>query len=227
MKKSDIRDIINKDLGYAPEQPLNEAYIARAKNYDLKTEMLLTKTKGAHKELYEGYIAALNEINVKLDVCSKSEADGDGSEFRSLKKDEARLLNSVYLHELFFSNISDPYSEVVKDSYAHLRLTRDFGTFDDWQKDFTACARAARDGGWVVTALCTYRKSYVNFIVDGHDLGVLVGNYPVIVLDMWEHSRRDYLNNKRDYITAMMRELDWNVIEGRFKKADLVMSAIQ
>ncbi len=84
------------------------------KNYDLKTEMLLMKTKGAHKELYEGYIASLNDINVKLDVCSKSESDSDGSEYRSLKKDEARLLNSVYLHELFFSNISDAYSEVVK-----------------------------------------------------------------------------------------------------------------
>lgn len=226
MKKSDIRKIINESCN-PDKQNLDEAYIAMPKKYSLKTEMLLEKTKGAHKDLYEAYILSLNDVNAQLDVVSKSSSESNNSQYRSLKKDETYLLNAVYLHELFFANISDAYSEITKDSYTHLRLTRDFGTFEDWQRDFTACARAARDGGWVVTAYSTFRKSYVNFIIDGDDAGVLVGCYPIIVLDMWEHSRRDYLNNKRDYITAMMRELDWNVIEDRVRRADAIAGCVQ
>ena len=63
-------------------------------------------------------------------------------------------------------------------------------------------------------------------MIDDHDCGALAGAYPVIVLDMWEHSRRDYLNKKRDYIIAMMREFNWNVIENRIKKADLILKAL-
>jgi superoxide dismutase len=38
---------------------------------------------------------------------------------------------------------------------------------------------------------------------------------------MWEHAYyRDYLNEKKKYVFAMMKELNWRVIEGRVKRAD-------
>ena len=40
---------------------------------------------------------------------------------------------------------------------------------------------------------------------------------------MWEHSYyRDYLRDKKTYIHAMMKELDWEVVEARVKKADKI-----
>lgn len=226
MKKGDIKNIIRKSLELEEDrQDLNEAYVANPKSYTLNTEMLLSKTKEAHKELYAKYIDSLNEANAKADAVDKRLADSNGSDYRSLKLDEQYNLNAVYLHELYFANISDPYSEIGVDSLAHMRLNKDFGTFDDWQRDFMACAMSSRNG-WAVTAYSTYLKRYVNIIIDGHNQEGLMGAYPVIVLDMWEHARRDYLNNKKDYIFAMMKELNWNVIEQRFKRADLINQAL-
>lgn len=224
----EIKNSIRESLGMKPkgkQEVLSESVHALPKTYDLNTELLLTKTKEAHKELYSNYIEKFNEASAELDSADRKSADCDGSEYRSVKIDEQYNMNASYLHELYFANISDPYSEINLDSFAHMRLTRDFGTFDDWQRDFIACANSAR-GGWVVTAVSTYLKRYVNFVVDEHSKHVLVGTYPVIALDMWEHARRDYLNNKQEYIKAMMRELNWNVIEERFKRADLILRAI-
>lgn len=226
ISKGAINKIIRDSLKLDELEPLEEAYAAQPKQYDLKTEMLLEKTKGAHIELYQQYIQSLNEISAKLDVANRKEANCDDSVYRSLKRDEARLMNAVHLHELFFANIADPYSEIGLDSFSHMRLTRDFGTFDDWQKDFIAAAMSTRTG-WVVTCASLFLKRYHTFIVDEHDIGAIVGSYPVIVLDMWEHSRRDYMNNKRDYIIAMMKELNWNIIEERFKRADLILKAVE
>lgn len=226
MKKLDVRKIIRESLELEDEKEiLSEAYVAQPKSYDLNTELILTKTKNAHKELYVRYVDSLNHVSAQLDVVDKRLSDSNLSDFRSAKINEQYNLNAVYLHELYFANVSDPYSEINVDSLAHMRLNRDFGTFDDWQMDFRACAMAAQSG-WAVCAYSTYLKRYVNMIIDGHNQQALVGTYPVIVLDMWEHARRDYLNNKNDYIRAMMKELNWNIIEERFKRSDYIAQAL-
>jgi Fe-Mn family superoxide dismutase len=55
-----------------------------------------------------------------------------------------------------------------------------------------------------------------------------MGAIPVIVLDMHQHAYyRDYLDNPRGYVVSMMRELNWNVINERFKRIDLVERALR
>ena len=40
-------------------------------------------------------------------------------------------------------------------------------------------------------------------------------------MDVWQHAYyRDYLKDVKTYTYAMMKELDWDVIEKRFRKAD-------
>ena len=104
----------------------------------------------------------------------------------------------------------------------YMRLARDFGTFDDWQKDFIGCAKSSRDG-YAVTAYSIYLQRYINFVVDSADTGVPFSAIPVIVLDVSEGVYyRDYLDNIGKYIQNMMREFDWDVIEERFKKCDKI-----
>lgn len=224
MKRKEVKNIIRESLNIE-EDNLNEAYLANPKNYSLNTEMLLSKTKEAHKDLYKKYINNFNDSSAKLDSFTRNKDEGRDEEFRSIKLNEQYNMNAIYLHELYFANISDPYSEIHVDSLAHMRLTRDFGSFDAWQKDFRACAKASRNG-WVVTVLSTYLKKYINMVIDDHASNMLFGIYPVICLDMWEHARRDYLNDKDKYITTMMLELNWNIIEERMKRSELVYQAL-
>ena len=229
LKNGDISELVRESLGLDPDvkQILNEAYVAQIKEFDLPTELLSAKNKKAHRDLYEKYVKDLNRISAELDAVDREAANLNHSQYRSLKIDEVYNLNAVHLHELFFANISDVRSQVNMDSLAFMRLERDFGTFDRWQKDFIACALSARNG-WVVTGFSTFLQTYVSCIVDLHNSNLPAGFYPVIVLDCWEHSYyRDYINNRKTYIYAMMKELDWGVIEERFKRADKIAKALK
>lgn len=201
---------------------MSEAYVAQSTKFDLKTELLSDKTKRAHQELLDGYVKKLNEVSAKIDGSDKSSANLNNSEYRSLKIDESYNLNAAFLHGLYFQNISDLTSQITVDSLAYMKIERDFGTFDRWQEDFIACALSARNG-WAVTLYNTQLRRYVNTIIDLHSQNVMIGMQPVIVLDCWEHSYyRDYLKDRKTYVYAMMKELNWDVIEQRFQVAEKI-----
>lgn len=205
----------NKDV-------ISEAYVAQSTKFDLKTELLSDKTKRAHQELLDGYVKKLNEVSAKIDGSDKSSANLNNSEYRSLKIDESYNLNAAFLHGLYFQNISDLTSQITVDSLAYMKIERDFGTFDRWQEDFIACALSARNG-WAVTLYNTQLRRYVNTIIDLHSQNVMIGMQPVVVLDCWEHSYyRDYLKDRKTYVYAMMKELNWDVIEQRFQVAEKI-----
>lgn len=204
------------------DDKINEAYVAQAKVYPQVTELLSQEAKDAHSKLYQDYAKKLSEVSFKIDTADRLNANSSSSAFRSLKADEAKLHNAVYLHELFFANCFDPHSEIFMDTLAFMRLQRDFGTFEQWQSDFMACGLSAQDG-WAVCGYSLFLRKFVNTIIDGNDSGVMLGLIPMIVVDMHEHaSFRDYLGDKKSYLIAMMQEFNWDVIESRFAKADKI-----
>lgn len=220
MSKKSLKELIQAELGLTED--LNESYVTQAQKYNLNTELLSDKNKAEHQKLLENYVKSLNEISVKLDTADRDEANPNHCEFRSLKTDETYNMNAAYLHALFFENISDVRSVITMDSLAFMRIERDFGSFDAWQKDFIACALSARNG-WAVMCYSMMLKRYINIIVDLHSQHIPIACVPVIVLDCWEHSYyRDYLTDRKTYAYGMMKEFDWNEIEKRMKKAEKI-----
>ena len=217
-KKTDITKIIRESLEL---DRVDEAYIATKKDFSLNTELLDKKVKSSHEDLYTAYVESLNKVSARSDTIDRETANANSSGYRALKQDEIYNMNAVYLHELYFANISDQESVIHQDTLCYMRLVRDFGTFDAWQQDFIACALSAREG-WAVTVFSTFLQRYINVAVDSHDLHVPMGCIPVVVIDMWAHAfHRNYLNDKRAYVRNMMRELSWEVIERRVMKADM------
>ena len=156
---------------------IEESYRHESKPFKQVTEFVSQKTKNAHIDLYKGYIDSLNKTSTELDTVEKSEVNSRHCQFRSLKLDEIYNLNATWLHELYFSNCFDPHSEIVMDSTSFLRLERDFGGFEDWQRDFMACALSSQNG-WAVTGYHMFLKRYVNVMIDSHDGHIPVGLYP-------------------------------------------------
>lgn len=193
-----------------------EAYVVQPKSYKQLTDASSKKTKEAHKSLYEGYAKKLTEVSSKIDSAT------DADTIRNLKIEESFLLNAVYLHELFFSNCFNSTSELYQETLSFIRLQRDWGTFDKWMDEFQKCAAASRNG-WVVCAYNTYLKKLQNVCIDSHNVNVPLGTIPIIVIDTWEHSYfADFGIDKEAYVVAMMREIDWDVIEERMSKIDQV-----
>ena len=219
MNDKTLKQIIREELGLNGAV-VSESYVTQAKKYNLTTELLSDKNKAAHQALLENYVKTLNEVSTKLDTVDREAANLNHSEFRGLKIDETYNMNAAYLHALFFENISDQRSVITMDSIPFMRLERDFGSFDNWQKDFVACALSARNG-WAVTVYSFMLKRYINIVVDLHSLNIPIGCVPIIVLDCWEHSYyRDYLSDRKTYAYGMMKEFDWNEIGQRFEKAE-------
>ena len=217
---------IRKSLGLptrsssSKSKPLREGYVTQAKKFSLSTEFLSQKTKAARQKDFESHVEALNQVAAQLDSANREEADKYSSEFRNLKVSEVHCLNAAFLRALHFENISDPQSQLAMDSIVFMRIERDFGSFDEWQKDFIACGMCARSG-YVVTGYNTFLNRYMNFVIDEESKNVPVGMHPVIVLDTSEGSYyRDYLDDRKTYIIAMMKELDWDHIAQRFKRAE-------
>jgi Fe-Mn family superoxide dismutase len=230
VSEQDIIDVIRESLTLPKKQEqkaktINEAYVVSTTKYDLRTEKLSEENKSAHQELMEGYAKSLNEISAALDSSDRENANPNNSTFRNLKMDETHNLNAAFLHGMFFENISDMRSTLAMDSLAYMRIERDWGSFDAWQRDFIACAMSSRNG-WVVMAYNMFLKRYVNVVVDLHNSGIPFSSYPIVVIDCWEHSYyRDYLKDRKSYVFSMMKELKWTLIEDRIRKVERMVEA--
>jgi superoxide dismutase, Fe-Mn family len=222
------KQVIKDALSQPKEvETLNESFVAQQKNFEIVTDFLSDKNINNHKKLYQDYLEKFNATSAKLDSVDKSAAHTNHSSYRSFKIDETFNMNGSYLHELYFANIADNNSQINMDTLSFMRINRDFGTFDNWQKDFIACGLSSRCG-WVITYLNTFTQSYMNTFIDLHSENVPVGMHPVIVVDMWQHAYyKDYLKDSKTYLTAMMKQLNWRVIEERFKKADKILNIIK
>lgn len=203
-------------------QVFEEAYVAQNKSYSMTTGYLSEPAKKNHEQIYKNYTEILTRVSVEVDSVDKENISSAHSQYRSVKKDEIYNLNAVYLHELFFANCFDPNSELFQDSNVFMYVSRDWGTFDMWMKDFMAAALASRSG-WVICGYSLFLKRFINVSVDSHDQGMPAGIIPILVIDMWEHAYvRDYGSDKKAYLTAMMREISWDVVEDRVNRVTSV-----
>lgn len=233
-----VRESLTRDMGTFAKEPqslaqpmvssnVNESYVAEPKQYNQVSELVSQKTKQAHTELYKNYVDGLNRISAELDTADLSTVNSNHSQYRSLKLDETYNLNATWLHELYFANCFDPNSEIYMDSIAYLRLQRDFGTFDDAQKEMIACALSSGNG-WMVVGFNMFLRRYVVTMISNHSQDVMIGLYPVIVIDCHEHAfYRDYLNDKKSFVISQMKEINWNVVEDRFRKAESIAEVLK
>lgn len=211
----------------AKQVDLQESFVAEPKTYSQVSEFVSQKTKDAHVVLYKEYIESLNKTSAELDTVNRQDVNSRHCEFASLKRDETSNLNATWLHELYFANCFDPQSEIYMDSIAFIKIQRDFGTFDDWQKDVVACGLAAGEG-WVVCGYNIFLKKYVNTVIKNHADSTMLGLYPIVVIDMWSHSYyRDYLTDKKSYLVSQMREINWNVVEQRVTRAESIAEVLK
>lgn len=223
MSEKNLDRKVSAAINSALKPLVSEAYVAVPKKFSLKTEKLSEKVKRSRIEHFEKTVAMLNKISAQLDGADPTEVDNNvTSRFRNLKMAESFAINDSFLQAEFLENISDLNSSISMDSLCYMRLSRDFGDFDAWQKNFIGCAKSSRNG-YVVTAYCLYLKRYINFVVDDASAGIPFASIPVIVLDVGKGCYvRDYLDDIDSYIKNMMRELNWEEIEERFKKAEKV-----
>ncbi len=171
------------------------------------------KTLDVHYDkLYQGYVKKKNEIEERLKT-TKPEGNGTHSDWRELKLEETFAANGVYLHEFYFDVLGGDgqSSGGLVDA-----LAQEFGSFEVWVADFTACGMSAR--GWVVLGFDTKDGRLHNYNADMHNQGGVWGVLPIIVLDVYEHAYFiDYGADRAKYIQDYFKNLNWPAASARYE----------
>lgn len=207
-----IKSIEKAGFLKSEKSEINEDYSVQKKKVTQNTKKVSDKTKEYHENLYSAYVDSLNYVSAKVSAYDMSK--GSLVEFAALKREETRLLNAVYLHDLFFENSFDQASELFSDMSINMAIQRDFGTLEKWVASVIDCAISCQPG-WVVMGWNKMLKRFVLTTVVGHDNSVQIGMIPVLVIDMWEHSYRDYMMDKKEYVKAILGQINWEVVDKR------------
>ena len=172
---------------------------------------------------YEGnYGSPLRRLNAITEELEALDPTSTSAEVVSrLKRDEAAMLNSTLLHELYFASLGGDGRAVPETMAA--ALARDFGSTDRWRREFIALAEALAGGsGWVLLTYVPRDGRLIN--QSGADHGQsIAGGIPILAIDMYEHAYHiDFGANASAYVAAFMRNIDWAAVQGRYEDATRV-----
>lgn len=157
-----------------------------------------------HFKLYEGYVANVNKLAVEIRA-----AEPGTPAFSEMRRRFGWEFNGMRLHELYFENLSKSAGPLEPGSRLAAQITRDFGSWSAWEKDFKALC-SLRGVGWAVLFWDGRGRRLFNTWINEHDAGVLAGGVPVLVGDLFEHAFiTDYGLNKADYVAAFLKAVDW------------------
>ncbi|MDR0987880.1 MAG: superoxide dismutase [Prevotellaceae bacterium] len=121
----------------------------------------------------------------------------------------------VLNHTLYFLQFNPkPASTVPTGKLAEL-INRDFGSFEDFKKAFTAEAVALFGSGWAWLSVDKNGKLVITKEANGGN-PVRAGLKPLLGFDVWEHAYYlDYQNRRADHLAALWNIIDWEVVGNR------------
>jgi len=165
---------------------------------------------------YQGSVRGLNTIETRL-AAAMADPEFPTVAYAGLKREELHRTGSVVLHELYFGGLggNGEAGGSVRDA-----LATAYGSFDAWEAEFRRTAMSLAGGsGWCVLTWNAHTQSLHNYWAWDHMHGAVTGA-PLIALDMYEHSyHMDYGTAAARYIDAFMANLDWEVVDARFRAA--------
>jgi len=168
---------------------------------------LSKKLLSDHFKLYLGYLDRFNAIEKKIADLPKKV---DRFEYQRLMSEEGFLRNAIYLHELYFEQLT----KGGMGSPEHL-----FEKDTDELLDRMSLL-ALGSTGWVVLAMDLWRGQEFLFTMKEHGQGYVAGSWPLLVLDCYEHAyMREYGLDKSGYIGAFFGNVNWNVVGQRGREA--------
>ena len=201
---------------------MNRNALYRAKEFHLSgLSGISDQTLEMHFKLYEGYVKETNRLTTKIAEFLK---DGriDQEEMPAYSELKRRLgfeYNGMVLHELYFGNLKkggggDPHSASSFSIAAGLS----FGSYESWKTDFIGIGKM-RGVGWAICYQDPTNGRLSNHWITLHEIGNVAGFKPLLVMDVWEHAfLLDYKPSERPkYIEAFFSNVDWSVVEERYK----------
>ncbi|MDE5772834.1 MAG: superoxide dismutase [Muribaculaceae bacterium] len=135
-----------------------------------------------------------------------------------IMKSEGKLFNNAaqaWNHICYFFQFA-PNGQKAPGGKLMEQIEEQFGSFEQFQKDFVNAGVTLFGSGWVWLASDTSGKL---FIVQKQNAGnpMTDGLTPILVFDVWEHAYYlDYQNRRADYLNRLWDIVDWQIVENRY-----------
>ena len=168
-----------------------------------------------HFTLYQGYVTNTNKLMDTLASMLK-EGNVGTPEYAEMKRRLGFEFNGMRLHENYFGNLGGK-GALNKSGKLGRKLAEDFGSYEDWEKDFKGTG-TMRGIGWTILYQDNETKKLINQWINEHEAGHPAGCIPILVMDVFEHAfMTDYGLKRADYIEAFFKNINWDVVEARLK----------
>ena len=148
----------------------------------------------------------------------------EGTEFEDLPLEEVirdakgALFNNAsqaWNHIFYFFSFS-PDGGGEPDGELRAAIDRDFGSFEQFKKEFVDAGVKLFGSGWVWLSRDRDGKL---FITQESNAGspLTKGLTPILTFDVWEHAYYlDYQNRRKDALEALWNIVDWPIVQGRY-----------
>jgi Fe-Mn family superoxide dismutase len=168
-----------------------------------------------HFALYQGYVTNTNKLLDSLAAMLK-EGKVATPEYAELKRRLGFEFNGMRLHEYYFENLGGK-GTVDKSGKLGKKLAGEFGSYEDWERDFRGTA-TMRGIGWAILYQDNLTGRLINQWINEHETGHPAGCTPLLVLDVFEHAFMiDYGLKRADYIESFFKNINWSAAEARLR----------
>ncbi len=172
-----------------------------------------------HLKLYAGYVKSINGIFEKV---GELMADPEKNTYLvgELMRRVGFEFNGMRNHEYYFASLSGGAKPLGENSELKKAMEKQAGSVEAWLGGFKSLAMT-RGVGWAMIYWDKQSKQLIPAWIDEQQMGQLNGLSYVLGIDMWEHAFvYDYpTSEKKKYIEAFFDNLNWEVIEENFRKA--------
>jgi len=196
--------------------PLPYDYAALEPHIDEQTMRL------HHDKHHQAYVDGLNNALKKLE---ESRGSGDFALVKHWEREVAFHGSGHLLHAIFWPNMSPNGGGEPKGDLAE-QIKKDFGSFDAFQKHFTAASNAVEGSGWGILGWEPQQGGLIVLQAEKHQDLTAQGTHPLLVLDVWEHAYYlKYQNRRPEYTKTWWNVVNWDDVGRRFTAARAMKSS--
>lgn len=123
----------------------------------------------------------------------------------------------VLNHTLYFLQFAPQPSKNEPSGQLAEAIKRDFGSFENFKKEFNAASVGLFGSGWTWLSVDKNGNLHITKEPNGSN-PVRHGLKPLLGFDVWEHAYYlDYQNRRADHVNDLWQIIDWDVVEKRMQ----------
>ncbi len=184
-------------------------------NFDALAPFISEEQLKIHYEKHHlGYVNTANKL---LETLENTRKDNKIIDLKSTLKSLSFNIAGHLFHSLFWPNLSSAKQEPsgkIKDV-----LESEFGSIEQFKKEFSDTAASVEGSGWAVLAFCKKLNRPIIMQIEKHNVNVIPMFNILLVLDVWEHAYYlDYKNLRLKFIVEFWNHVNWEEVNNRLDK---------